>query len=650
MTKAYTLIAIFAIVVAASVAPQSAHAQATQRWIGGNGDWTSGGNWDINGIDYPDSTFDGELLIENDGIANVNGPVSQIAPEIFLGTNMDADEPGNSGTLNINAGGVLSVGANPAFSNDGGVTVGNNGGVGILDIANGGSLDVVGPLRSETNANFSSKITLNGTASLSTGPAFLDRQLQINGFVADFNVEGSLVLGLAGNHAWEIGAGGAATTISVTGNADLGGTLRLFSNGYQPAIGDSFTLIDSATVDFGELAGQQGFGFVDTSGLTLPNAGADFRTQTSVGGDNGTLTMAVLEQRPVLVVNRETGNVSISNPGTQTSIDFDAYSIRSNNGSLVPAAWQTLQAAAPPTGSWFAANPQSTGISELNVGGSSSVGAGQSFNLGNGVFNPPTPSAFGVDNEDLRFQIGRVNGELIEAAVVYEGMPNNTLVLNVNPSTGAAQLLNPTAYDVAIDSYVITSRTGSLNFANGSPLTTWRSLQDSQIAGNDWFEANVNSFQLSELQALDTTDLDSNFATLLDIGTPFNSGGTRDLVFRFALAGESFFRTGTVVYSDLVTGPPSLVGDYNGDGFVDAADYTVWRDTLGQSGMNLAADGNNDGTINQLDYGIWRANFGNSQAAAAVTLAPTANGVPEPATTAMLAVAAAMAACLRRQV
>ena len=37
--------------------------------------------------------------------------------------------------------------------------------------------------------------------------------------------------------------------------------------------------------------------------------------------------------------------------------------------------------------------------------------------------------------------------------------------------------------------------------------------------------------------------------------------------------------------------PPTLTGDYNGNGVVDAADYTIWRDTLGQMGADLPADG-----------------------------------------------------------
>ena len=54
----------------------------------------------------------------------------------------------------------------------------------------------------------------------------------------------------------------------------------------------------------------------------------------------------------------------------------------------------------------------------------------------------------------------------------------------------------------------------------------------------------------------------------------------------------------------------ALLGDYNGNGVVDAPDYVVWRNTLGQSPPGLAADGNGSGTIDQGDYNVWRAHFG----------------------------------------
>ena len=59
-----------------------------------------------------------------------------------------------------------------------------------------------------------------------------------------------------------------------------------------------------------------------------------------------------------------------------------------------------------------------------------------------------------------------------------------------------------------------------------------------------------------------------------------------------------------------------IPGDYNNDGIVDAADYTVWRDSLGQNGTGLAADGDGDGSITQLDYNIWKSNFGDHSGSA----------------------------------
>lgn len=68
-------------------------------------------------------------------------------------------------------------------------------------------------------------------------------------------------------------------------------------------------------------------------------------------------------------------------------------------------------------------------------------------------------------------------------------------------------------------------------------------------------------------------------------------------------------------------------GDYNGDGQVTAADYTVWADTFGST-TDLRADGNGDGEISAADYTIWADNFG----------AGTSASVPEPGTLAGLAV------------
>jgi hypothetical protein len=53
-------------------------------------------------------------------------------------------------------------------------------------------------------------------------------------------------------------------------------------------------------------------------------------------------------------------------------------------------------------------------------------------------------------------------------------------------------------------------------------------------------------------------------------------------------------------------------GDFNGDGRASAADYTVWRDSLGATvTKGTAADGNINGSIDQDDFDVWIANYGN---------------------------------------
>ena len=72
-------------------------------------------------------------------------------------------------------------------------------------------------------------------------------------------------------------------------------------------------------------------------------------------------------------------------------------------------------------------------------------------------------------------------------------------------------------------------------------------------------------------------------------------------------------------------------GDFNGDGVVNMADYTVWRHTVGST-TDLRADANGDGVVNDADYGVWRSLFGTSYAGAALAAGAA---VPEPASCAL---------------
>ncbi len=76
-----------------------------------------------------------------------------------------------------------------------------------------------------------------------------------------------------------------------------------------------------------------------------------------------------------------------------------------------------------------------------------------------------------------------------------------------------------------------------------------------------------------------------------------------------------------------------LVGDYNKNDSVDAADYVVWRHTLGST-TNLDADGDGSGTVDAPDLGVWRGNFGATSTATGGELSSAS--IPEPSTLMLL--------------
>lgn len=90
-----------------------------------------------------------------------------------------------------------------------------------------------------------------------------------------------------------------------------------------------------------------------------------------------------------------------------------------------------------------------------------------------------------------------------------------------------------------------------------------------------------------------------------------------------------------------------LTGDYNRNGLVDAADYAVWRNTVGST-TNLAADGDHNGSVDPEDYTLWRANFGRPAGVTASTAAASASAVPEPSMVLMAIVAFAAVGIRRR--
>lgn len=77
-------------------------------------------------------------------------------------------------------------------------------------------------------------------------------------------------------------------------------------------------------------------------------------------------------------------------------------------------------------------------------------------------------------------------------------------------------------------------------------------------------------------------------------------------------------------------------GDFNDNGQVDAADYVVWRKSVGSVvARGFEADGDGDGTIDSGDYSVWRAKLDTNYSAGRDSLT-AGTSVPEPSSVFLL--------------
>ena len=90
-------------------------------------------------------------------------------------------------------------------------------------------------------------------------------------------------------------------------------------------------------------------------------------------------------------------------------------------------------------------------------------------------------------------------------------------------------------------------------------------------------------------------------------------------------------------------GGGGVPGDYSGNGVVDAADYTIYRDNLGGDSAALGGNGSGAATVVQADYDLWKQNFGSSGTGSTAA-------VPEPCSYVLITLGLlALAACRERQ-
>lgn len=311
-------------------------------------------------------------------------------------------------------------------------------------------------------------------------------------------------------------------------------------------------------------------------------------------------------------------------PGSQLALNDGNWHhvVYTRSGSDYDAYFDGVKSDLPDLVGLYTAMPETLGI-----GGSASAGGRNYFD---GLLDDVAWFNQGINQAQVNNIMAGDFSEFI-----------NLLDLEVNTTTGSVLIKNRSGSAINIDGYQILSQTNSLD------VSGWNSLDDQNFrpvgtgVGESWTQGGGShagdvseGFFLghSSLAHQDSVSLGNLYDTSVDGG---------DLVFRFS-TDLGIFR-GNVTY---VSG--TLAGDYNGDGLVDLADYTVWRNTLGNTVPNgTGADGNGDGLINTADYGEWKDNFGASLGGASLAAPPVA--VPEPAAI-LLALIATIALPLARLV
>ena len=195
----------------------------------------------------------------------------------------------------------------------------------------------------------------------------------------------------------------------------------------------------------------------------------------------------------------------------------------------------------------------------------------------------------------------------------------------------------------------LTDQLGRLDFSNQEPRDTIifsiRQIVDEMDPTGDGYYATG-----SELFVLDSL----TGVSFLEHGGHVWDSGYAMSELSFKMEGDQGEQFGVLDINAIETVGEALVshcpGDFNGDGTVDIADYTVWRNNLGSADESvLSFNGYTDGVVDAGDYHLWKANFGN--VCASPMMASMTSSVPEPGTLWMLgaAVTVGVVAARRRK-
>ena len=541
---------------------------------------------DVLGSDNQLNVFDGGEVLSGFQTGEPNGLGSNVEVNLAGGTLGDDFLAGPGTTVNISGGAVgdrLIAGESTTFNITGG-SVGESFAAGFgttINVSGNAEIDLF------FDANDGSTVNVTGGSISNFFTAKSGSTLNLSG--------GSVGGAFAAESGSEVNISGGFLGIQGGINFDGGSLINLRGGN----IGSSFsTALTNDTNFFG------GGYRVDGSAVTeLPPGPPDDKVFTGILED-GTVFLFAEEAFDFLQGSTQlidTPVAASTNPGTLSSGSY-SKGVRAGETLTVTGAGELSDAFAVVGGT-------------LNIEGGS---VGDVLKLADAEVNV-SGGSIGIGSLAFSGSVVNITGGIVGS--VFGAFSGSEVNISGGEIGGGFDALSGSEVNISggiFDSFEA-SEGSTVNVSGGEFNGRFLALDGAvNLLGVAFF---LNGVELTELvldQSVPIPDRNVTLAGVLADGTPFEF----DLNTANAL-NEDWFTAGALLSVTLVE-PQFLVGDYNGDGTVDAADYTVWRDSVGATGLDpySGADGNGDGQVTSADYDVWVAQFG-------MTDAPSAS-IPEP--------------------
>jgi fibronectin-binding autotransporter adhesin len=426
-------------------------------------------------------------------------------------------------------------------------------------------------------------------------------------------VQNGGVVSMASNALIDLGRGGANGVYVMAGGTLTTGTIQ-FGTG-----------TNGATRRF-----QMSGGVVNASSITFGASSLTINSDRRFDVSGGSLTTGSFLLGGGASLNISGGSVSIASlllsTGTKlrTSIDLALGSTVTNGNSEIQVDANTL--ALTGTINNVGRNLNKTGGGTLTLSGTQN----HTFDAAAPTVNPQLSASAGTLNLNAD---GGTNLIVNANAATNFGVTQHLAALNVSSAATAS-------LGAGADKGLVV---GSLNLDGGATPTVKLDLHDNDLIVN--YSGGVGSTVFPTVQAQIKSAYNGggwtgNGITSSEAGANHTAHGT---ALGYVEAADAGYANGTFsgqsVDGDAVLVRYTLSGDSNVDGTVDLTDFTFLAANFNKvGGANwLQGDYNYDGTVDLTDFTFLASNFNQSMPANGGSPSSVGTLVPEPASTAMLA-------------